>query len=330
MTADRWTALTEFAGTFTCYSSALGAWAAVDDPAWPAVVDSGLHLVLSEEPDGLFGFSHFPPGQPARERLRRMGTDDRESAVAALREELGRSGRVIVAGDGFHLPWHVACGRRHVPHWFTLVAEGEDLVVQDPFECRVDLGWQRPNRRGITPDELPGLLEGLPAGDPVLALREAFALGDDARPLPWRRFGWLVLAEQPASPRHPRGVAGPDAVRRLARHFREQGQRSESYRQADDLWSVGRHRAFVVRRAEALAADTGGAGVSAWTAEHGAPLAARWTHVAPLLMQARLAIDAGRAPSQSLAEALEELADRESAAAEAFPADLGLRPPTHP
>jgi hypothetical protein len=119
-------------------------------------------------------------------------------------------------------------------------------------------------------------------------------------------------------------------VRRLARHFREQGQRSESYRQADDLWSVGRHRAFVVRRAEALAADTGGAGVSAWTAEHGAPLAARWTHVAPLLMQARLAIDAGRAPSQSLAEALEELADRESAAAEAFPADLGLRPPTHP
>ena len=48
-------------------------------------------------------------------------------------DESARSGRVIVAGDGFNLPWHVAHGRRHVPHWFVLAATGERPEVVDPF-----------------------------------------------------------------------------------------------------------------------------------------------------------------------------------------------------
>ena len=58
-----------------------------------------------------------------------------------------------------------------------------------------------------------------------------------------------------------------------------------------------------------------------WGAEYPEPLARRWGHVAPLLMQAMLALGAGRKASASVPETLEELAEREEAAAAAFPVD---------
>jgi hypothetical protein len=74
----------------------------------------------------------------------------------------------------------------------------------------------------------------------------------------------------------------------------------------------------------------GNAALAAWATDHVGPLARRWGHIAPLLMQATLALQAGRAASSSLADALEELGDRESEAANAFPGpgspeDLGPR-----
>ncbi len=49
------------------------------------------------------------------------------------------------------------------------------------------------------------------------------------------------------------------------------------------------------------------------------PLAKRWGHIAPLIMQATLALGAGREASGSLRDTLEDLAAREEAAARAFP-----------
>jgi hypothetical protein len=320
MNSGAWDELVGFGETFTCYSSALAAWLAAGDEPWQAPLDGGLHLVLSEEPDALFGFSHFPTPLAARLGLARYGADDAADAQAAIRAQLEQDGRVIVRGDGLHLPWHVACGRRSVPHWFTLVRGEDGPEVVDPFDCQTELGRQRATRHALAWDERAGVAQGLPGDDAVLALREAFALGDDARPLPAQRFGWLAAAAGQHASAAAHGLSGPAALRCLAQHFREHGEDPGAYRQADDLWSIARHRGFALRLAQADQAD------GDWVAEQLAPLVARWAHVAPLLMQARLGAQAGRAPSASLPDTLDELAAREQAAADAREPDGKFRP----
>jgi hypothetical protein len=315
-----WPSLTSFSETYTCYSSALAAWAAHDESSWPRVVNPGLWLRLDDAGDGLFGFGHFPPSLRASLGLVRRGEDDGETAVCGILDEIGRSGRVIVAGDGFQLPWHVAFERRHVPHWFVLTAASEGALVVDPFACRNDLGWQEATLRPVAREDLPRLIVSLPHGDPVFVLREALAFGDDAGPLDRSRFQWFARGEV-SELRVPEAYVGVDAVRRLAQHFRDQGQSPDAYRQADDLWSIARHRAFLARYASDVVDRRADRPLREWVEEHAAPLAHRWGHVSPLVMQATLALEAGRAASPSLPETLDELARREAAAEEAFPAD---------
>ena len=119
--------------------------------------------------------------------------------------------------------------------------------------------------------------------------------------------------------RAPQGLEGAQALLALAAHFREAGQAPAAYAQADDLWSIARHRAFLARHAQALAERRGSPQLAAWASEHAAPLARRWGHIAPLMMQAALALGAGRAASSSVADTLEALAALERAAAAAFP-----------
>ena len=314
ITADdsRWLDLARASETYTCYSSAVATWAALGGEDWRALVDTGLNLTVAEADDDLFAFVHFPPGLRTQLGLARRSTGDASTATEAILEELERSGRVVVAGDGFALPWHVAHGKRHVPHWFVLAGSSSAPVVVDPFSARNDLGLQQPTLEPL-PAGLADLARTDLAGDDVVMLREAFALGDDQRPVPHEPFQWLVRDDVRDAAAPPAGESGPAAIRRLARYFRERGGEPSAYRQSDDIWSIGRHRAFLARRA----ADGGAA---AWVEEHLDPLAKRWSHMAPLLMQAVLAVRAGRAPSGSVATTLDELADREEAAAAASPA----------
>jgi hypothetical protein len=305
-----WNQLTDYSEAFTCYSAAVATWVAAGDSSWRGVVNPGLWLAVTEERDALFGFAHFPPGLRSHLGLVRTGSDDAGEAVDGILEELGRTQRVIVAGDGFNLPWHVAHGRVHVPHWFVLT-EGPEVV--DPFACRNELGVQAAHRRPVDRDALAALIVGLPGDDPVLQLRESLALGDVA-PMVAGRFQWFVAGDVGVA-RPPQGATGPDAIRRLARFFRERGQSMDAYRQADDLWSIARHRAFLARYAAECDADE-------WVEQHGAPLARRWGHIAPLVMQATLALGAGRPASASVPDTLDDLAEREVAAAAALPPDL--------
>ena len=320
VTADdpRWQALLAHSETYTCYSAALAAWAAFELPSWAGIVNSGLALTLVDAADGLFGFVHFPAGLRATLGLARRGADDSEEGTAGIMKELDRHGRVIVAGDGFALPWHVAAGRRHVPHWFVLTGSSSAPVVLDPFACRNDLGRQEATLQPVDPRSLASLAVAHPGDDEVVTLRESFALGDDARPLERRHFQWFERAD--ADIRAAVGATGPDAISRLARHFREHGDRADAYRQVDDIWSIARHRGFLAQVAADAAARSGGALVE-WVEAQVEPLAKRWSHMAPLLMQASLAIGAGRQPTGSVAETLDELADREAAADGACPAD---------
>jgi hypothetical protein len=325
MTAlDMWSSLQEFGDTFTCYSAALATWAAFDDPDWPAVVNPGLALTVSDEDGLLLGFAHFPPQLRSELSLQRTGADAAEGdAIEGVLAELQRSGRVIIAGDGFNLPWHVAHGRAHVPHWFVLGGDPDALEVLDPFACRNELGVQAAARRPLDRADLPVLLGALSREDPVFALREVLAFGDDTRPSDTRPWQWFTRSDV-ADVRSPDGVHGPAAVSRLADHFRAHGQDPAAYAQTDDVWSIARHRAFLVRHLAATAARRGDGGLADWVGEHGEPMAKRWGHMAPLLMQARLALAAGRSASASVPDTLDELATRERAAAAAFPDHLQL------
>ncbi len=311
---DPWDSLTELSDTYTCYSSAVATWKALQDEDWTRAVNPGLWLTLTEAGDGLFGFGHFPPRLRGELGLRRTGADSPEEARAGVLSELERSGRVIVAGDGFNLPWHVARGRVHVPHWYVLTEGAGGPAVLDPFACRNELGVQTATRETLDPSSLARLLAGLPGDDPVLRLRERFALGDDAGAPGPAPYQWYVH-DSVAELREPEGLSGPDALLRLSAHFRERGQDAAAYAQADDIWSIARHRAFLATVAERDAQRDGSAALSNWVTEHAAPLAKRWAHMAPLMMQARLALGAGRPASASVPDRLEELAERERAAA---------------
>jgi hypothetical protein len=318
LTEARWASLLERSDEFTCYSAALATWLAASAEDWGSFVSPGLWLRITEAHDGLFGFAYFPPDLRTRLGLVRVGAADAEAAIAGVRAELERSGRVIIAGDGYRLPWHVAAGRHHVPHWFVLVGNGDGLEFADPFACRNELGVQEAARGPASEEALPELLLALPEDDPVYRLRETLALGDEISGRGPERYRWFVH-EDVADSSEPAGYDGPEAVRRLARHFREHGQEPDAYRQADDIWSIGRHRAFHCRQIERLARDTGDEALQSWVVEHGAPLARKWSHTGPLMMQAMLALRAGRQASGSVPTTLEQLAELERAAAAADP-----------
>jgi hypothetical protein len=319
-----WDRLVGFSDTYTCYSSAVATWVAHDREDWPSAVNPGLTLTVTPFDAGVFGFAHFPPRLRAELGLVRVGVDEPGAeAIDGVLAELARSGRVIVAGDGFRLAWHVAHGRRHVPHWYVLTGAPDRLEVMDPFACRNELGVQQAAHRPVAREDLTELLVGLPGGDPVLELRERLALGDECGTPSRGSCQWFVRGEVTDS-RAPAGSRGPDGVLLLARNFRERGQDPDSYAQADDIWSIGRHRAFLTRHAATVAERADNGQLAAWVREHGDPLAKRWSHMAPLLMQAALALGAGRAASASVSDTLEDLAERERAAARTFPSALDV------
>ncbi len=208
---SRWGALCAFSDTYTCYSSAVASWAAGEREEWAAAIDPGLTLRILDAGEGLFGFVHFPSGLRAELGLVRVSCDGPPAeAVVGVLAELQRSGRVIVAGDGFRLPWHVAHGRRHVPHWYLLSGTPARPEVLDPFACRNELGVQQATRVEIVPEQLAQALPALPGGDPVLELRERLALGDDCRERERGACEWFVRGEV-ADARAPGGRRAPRA-----------------------------------------------------------------------------------------------------------------------
>jgi hypothetical protein len=316
---SRWEELCAFSDTYTCYSSAVASWAAGEREEWAAAIDPGLTLRILDAGEGLFGFVHFPPGLRAELGLVRVSCDGPPAAaVEGVLAELQRSGRVVVAGDGFRLPWHVAHGRRHVPHWYVLSGTPARPEAIDPFACRNELGVQQAARLQIAPEQLAQALPALPGGDPVLELRERLALGDDCRERERGAYEWFVRGEA-ADAHAPQGTEGAEGVRVLARAMRERAQDPGAYLQADDIWSIARHRAFLARHAADVALRTADGELATWVAEQVEPLAKRWSHMAPLIMQARMALSAGRAASQSVADTLDDLAGLEQAAADALP-----------
>jgi hypothetical protein len=320
LSSGRWDELLTRKDELTCYSAALATWLAggEDEHDWARLVNTGLYLKLTEPGAGLLGFAYFPAELRARIGLVRSGAQDAGAAADGVLNELERRGRVIVAGDAFHLPWCVAHGRVHTPHWYVIVGSPEALEVADPFACRTELGTQEATRQPISRESLATLLLALPGDNLVHRLREELAFGDKCTDALEYPFQWFVRGEV-IEWTDPDGLVGSAAIGRLAQHFRDHGQDPDAYRQADDIWSIARHRTFMCGYYEAQAALDGSSQLAGWLEEHGRPVARRWSHLGPLLMQATLALGAGRTASDSVPQALGKLAELEASAAVSHP-----------
>ncbi|MFL6117572.1 MAG: hypothetical protein ACJ786_40400 [Catenulispora sp.] len=286
----------------SCYGAAIAAYLDALGADWLDVLGRDSTLRLRSAGEGVYAFRHLPAGLRAVDGplpLERTGAHTAPDAVAGIEAELRSAGAVIVVGDAFHLPWLTAHRRRHAVHWFVLDGRWH---VRDEFAATDDLGRQQPWHGGVAAADLASLLAAPSQIDPVERLQDRHAFGDEEpprdEPYQWyrRRTG-----ERPAPDPGGGWLAGPAAVRALARHFAVRGHRADAYLQAEELWTAARQRLLHSRRHPDSAAL--------------AALAEQWRGLPMLLRYARLSVDRpGRARHATVAEALRRLADLEEAA----------------
>ncbi|MFJ2581770.1 hypothetical protein [Kitasatospora aureofaciens] len=313
-------AIAAWAETLTCYTAAAGSWLAYDRSNWWRPFAAGGPYLAIEPVGDRFRFHHHP-----RPLCHSLGLSLRTAphwsgAADGILGELARSGRVVVAGDTFSLPWHPGFGRARAPHWFVL--SGDPLVADDPLGLTGELGRQQPVRVPVPADGLAGLCAALPPGSPVYELRESAVLGTPD-PQVGPAYRWLVQDGVVGAPELPPAdrMGGADALTALAAHFAQHAGEPDAYEQADDLWQALRQREFVAKAlAEERAAGVPVPDPDAWTEVLGL-----WRTLPPLLLHARLLARSGRVgrSATALPETLHRLAEAEArCAGERFPEEL--------
>lgn len=276
-------------------------------------------------------------------RLARRRTADPGEATALITAEVARSGRAIVVGDTFNVPWQVAHTKAHAPHWFVVDGVRDDAAsvhVTDRFEFVNDAGEQRPFHGWLAAGDLPSLATANPDPNPVFAWRDqhAFADREDPGAVATAGYQWYVLdgppraaapgtallldrlaATQAAAGLAPPGArpgdgwaTGPDAVALLAEHFTAHIAEPAAYDNSDDIWVTARNRQLFADTLSALGPRLGLEPVTELGIWAEANVAQPWAGIPRLLQYNRRSLDRGRTPRPVVAEQL-----RGAAAAEA-------------
>jgi hypothetical protein len=332
-TADSPGGLAAWGEKLTCYTAALAGWLAAEGQTWwRPLLAGGPVLRIEPAGDGLHKFAHHWRAPAPSLGLALSVAQSWAEAGPALDDLLTRHGRVVIAGDGFRLPWQRAWRRRHVPHWFLLRRTDDGrLRVDDPLTLVNELGRQDSASVVLRREQLPEACRALPPGSVVFSLREAAALGLDD-PVIGPSYRWLSPVRVGDSRRLPpqsaelaRSDPTVTALHDLAAAFAAEGTMPSAYRQVDDLWQALRQRelataALAVERVRrpcpADMPDPRG-----WT-----DAVAAWRRLLVLLFHARLAAESGQLGGRAaavVARAFEQLAGIEDRlASERLP--LGL------
>lgn len=329
----------------SCYTASI-AWylrCCGADPDWALGLQlfTAIRIVSENPPTCAFVHYHTPLLGTAPTHcleLRRRWTTSVEEARAAILSECRRSGLVIVSGDAYRLPWSVAFGCRHAPHWFVVDSvepAGRALHVVDMFAYVDDLGTQEPYD-GWAPLDVLGIP---PAPCPTESYRGVWAFGreDPLPPAPAGSIEWF----EAAAPAH--GIAcNPDALLDLlafgcSRYDGSSlrpdlagwsvgvsalfalvtwlGDRLDDrrlYVASDDLWVAYRNRlsfAHALGRAAAFA----GRPDLCRLAEHVRDvLAPAWSAIPRIMRYNASCLDRGRAPRRLVVDLLQQIAEQEA------------------
>ncbi len=236
------------AGGLSCYTANLAAYLRSELPDADRWLAQSVRLaVRADLPGGDLAFSHhsYPLDQlPDGTRLRYVSAGQPAEAVAGLRAELDRHGRVLAVTDSARLPWSPAArSGPPAPHWLLIVAaDGERWQVRDAFAGLLPAGEQQPYAGWLDTAALLAAMTPPPCWAPEQQQRNALAFGFPvpvpANPGPQ----WLrrvpddgLAAELPGRWLTEAG----DVLPFLAGHLAD--------RYLDDLWSAAAHQAFRYR-----------------------------------------------------------------------------------
>lgn len=291
----------------TCFTAALGTWLADRNPRWwQPLLEDGLPCLAIRRTENHWLFAHsVRPWMPAL-GLQFQASNSWETAKNALLEEIDAQGCVIVAADVWGLPWHAGYQNRHAPHWIVLRADEQGYFIEDPLEMMTLEGVQKGQCVDVELSDCPTILRALTPTIPIFELRERSIAG--SKPLATNmQYRWLQCI--PAKPEEYSTdmIKGADACHALANHFDANGQKSDAYAQADDLWQALRQRELAL-----AAADHDPELVDRAAREHLATCVDHWRRIPPLLMHASLRAQSGDAqPAKLLSAELRRLANLE-------------------
>ena len=310
-----------WSATFTCHSGALASWSAWESPTWWRPLAAGGPTLRVVPVGGLFRFEHsvVPPVRALGLTLAVAAHWD--VAWPAMRAELQKRGRVVIAGDAFRLPWHRATYQaHHASRWFLLSQDQNRYIAQDPMAAVNDYGRFDPTTVQLTESELANVCRSVVGMSTVTALREQSSLGVPDAGVD-QRYRWLKSVEDrtQGDVETLESAAPSDGIDQIHVFLAERAGDPAAYRQADDLWHAVRQREFV---SASLTADP-------WVDVDPAvwePVLERWRSIPPLLMYARLLAESGRTGHavSTLLDTLQWLAEAEAErAGHRFPTQIG-------
>lgn len=329
----------------SCYTASV-AWylrCCGADPDWALGLQlfTAIRIVSENPPTCAFVHYHTPLLGTAPTHyleLRRRWTTSVEEACEAIASECRRSGLAIISGDAYRLPWSVAFGRRHAPHWFVVdfvEPAGRALHVVDTFAYVDDLGTQKPYDGWTTLDVL-----GIPpALCPAELYRGVWAFGreDPLPPAPAGSIEWF----EAAAPAH--GIAcNPDALLNLlasgcswydGSSLRSDladwlvgvsalfalvawvGDRLDDrrlYVASDDLWVAYRNRLSFANALGRAAAFAGRPDLHQLAEQVRDVLAPAWSAIPRIMRYNASCLDRGRSPRRLVVDLLRQIAEQEA------------------
>ncbi|MFD7229229.1 hypothetical protein [Streptomyces sp. NPDC059881] len=232
----------------SCYTAALVAYL---EPELPDVGDRlarAIRLsVRTDHPSGRLAFSHHSriDGEGTSGRLVYGGTAHWPEALAALRAEARRNGRVLAVANTRTVPWSPAYEVSTAAHWVLLEAapgQADAWQVTDRFAALLPEGEQHPHTGVIDDTALRALLTPLGTLAPQYTLRDVHALGTAVELPEPEHYRWLERhSSAPAAPPVGRWLhAQAESLAFLAARLGADPALLAAH--ADDLWAASRHQ----------------------------------------------------------------------------------------
>ncbi|MEU0163153.1 hypothetical protein ABZ154_31230 [Streptomyces sp. NPDC006261] len=242
----------------SCYTSALLAYLAEEDPSAPDRVARSTRLAVQPSPTSVpLVFRHHAAGLdrlPDGTALRPAGAEPLAEALAGLAEEVHTYGRALFAADAARLPW-APPGQEPAPHFLVATARGNGRwYLHDHFTGLFPNGQEQLSFSGwVTDASMAALFTTDDHYSPVQRRRTAEVFGRTLAAPPKGTRHWFTRVRADTSSRVPdegTWCTDPEHIAgHLLEHLRTAGTNPGEPTLLEDLWAASRHHQYKYRRA---------------------------------------------------------------------------------